>query len=502
MAVQRIFLDWSKPCLPQAADWLIEHAAGNDTIDLRYFRVVLPGGRAVRRLTELLVRRAEHNKKVLIPPGIITSGALPEEFYTCSNRMAYAFERHMAWLQALENSDRESLQQLLPRAPEKQNLHAWFLVAQRFDKLYADISAGALRFADVARHCEVHNELFPDQRWEILSELHNSFAASLTAHSLADLHAERLSALEEGRCNYSGEIVLIGTSDLPLITRKMLLQNPGHCTALIQGPPESPSFVKQFDELGCVAPQAWADYEIPLEASQIDFARNPAEQAKAVLAGIADLKGSLPPEFISIGACSKEAKPYILEALTENNLPLVDASGFPVELAAPITFLKRTADYLQSRTFAAFATLVRHPHVQAAILKSGALKTGAKGTSELLSSLDYYQSEHLQSEIFSALPEGNNKSHIPTLARNALHDILGELTGAPRPLAAWAAQISRVILALFGTAPLNPHVRGDMLIISSCSALREELSKLQAFSPAQEVKVSAGEAIRLVLSQL
>ncbi|MBN8547923.1 MAG: PD-(D/E)XK nuclease family protein [Deltaproteobacteria bacterium] len=502
MAVQRIFLDWNNPCLPQAADWLIERAAGNDTIDLRYFRVVLPGGRAVRRLTELLVERAERDRKVLIPPSIITSGSLPEEFYSCNNRMAYAFERHMAWLQALENSDRESVQQILPRAPEKENLHAWFLVAQRFDKLYADVSSAALRFTDVARHCEANDALFPDERWQILSELHNSFAEALAAHSLADLHAERLSALEEGRCTYSGEIVLIGTSDLPLITRKMLLQNPGRCTALIQGPPDSPSFAKQFDELGCVEPQAWTDYEIPLEASHIEFARNPAEQAKAVVAGIAALKGTLAPEVISVGACSREAKPYIVEALTENKLPLVDASGFPVERAAPITFLKRAADYLQSRTFTAFATLIRHPHVQAAILKSGTIKTGAKASSDLLSSLDYYQSEHLQSEVFGALPEGNNKSHLPTLARKALHDILGELTGAPRPLSAWAAQISRVILALFGTAPLNPHVRGDMLIVSSCSALREELGKLQAFSPAQEVKVSAGEAIRLVLSQL
>lgn len=500
MAIERIFLDWERPCLPQVADWIISRYAREGEIDLRHVRMVLPGGRAVRRLTELLVEKAEQQRQILIPPRIITSGALPEQLYESNKRPACSFERHMAWLQALESCNPEERRILLPNPPEAKNIHAWFMLAQRIDKLANEVAAAGLRFSDVAEHCLRTSEEFSDERWQLLAGLQSVFWESLDTHNLADLHEERILALEQSRCRYSGELVLVATSDLPLLTRTMLLQNEGRCVSLVHAPEKT--LGSYFDELGCVAPKKWADFEITIEEDQLVFSRNPADQALAVISSVAALSGKIPAEEISIGCCSQDAKPYLLEALSERKLPLLDASGLALELTAPILFLKLAADYLQSGSFRNFATLLRHPDVQRAVLTSKHLKGFEKSGRGLLQALDEYQSEHLQDVLGMALPGATKSGKIPTLARAALEELLGELTGEPRNLAQWSTVIANTLVALFGVQPLNPQIRADALVISSCSALHEEISKLNSFSPAQEIKVSAAEAIRLLLSQI
>ena len=60
---ERHWLDWSKPCLPAAAEWLV---AGRDAesgvCDLRGVVCVTPGRRAGRVLAELLIEAAERRE--------------------------------------------------------------------------------------------------------------------------------------------------------------------------------------------------------------------------------------------------------------------------------------------------------------------------------------------------------------------------------------------------------------------------------------------------------
>jgi hypothetical protein len=448
---------------------------------------------------ELLVEKAEAAEKSFVPPRIMTAGSLPELFYESSRRTASPFERHLAWLQAFNSADAESMQLVLPRPPAKDNLPAWFLLAQRIDALYADIASGGHTFHTVADHCAKGGDFFADERWNVLATIYSSFLSSLSEHDLGDVHSERIAALKEKRCEFRGEIILTAASDLPLITRKMLSGSDTRVSVLIHAPEKLSGM---FDTLGCLDAPKWSEFDLSIPDAAIKFSRGPAEQAAKVISCIAEFNGKLPPEEISLCACSKTSKPFIIEALTERKLPTRDASGSPLERTAPFAFLRLASAYLSSKSFSDFAALVRHPDVHAALINSAELKSTTKISAGILAELDSYQQKHLQGALESDLPGSRPKGHIPTLARQVLHKLLGELTEGPRNLAAWSPILAQALVTLFGSRQLNPHIERDALILSACASLHEEISLLYAFSPSKNVKISAADAIRLVLSQL
>src|SRR5262245_44275336 len=110
MAISRHFLDWSRPALPAAAEWLVAHYQRDDTLDLSQVVVVVPGARAGRRLLEILVQRAEEAELRLIPAEIATEGQIPELLYTPKRPFADELTQQLAWAAALRSmsADRRS----------------------------------------------------------------------------------------------------------------------------------------------------------------------------------------------------------------------------------------------------------------------------------------------------------------------------------------------------------------------------------------------------------
>ncbi|MEZ4753508.1 MAG: hypothetical protein R3A13_04255 [Bdellovibrionota bacterium] len=78
---KRIFIDWSKSCLKEAAKLLTEGRVAGSHINLSNVIVATPGARAGRRLLELLVFEAENLDCSLAPPRFTTPGGLPELLY-------------------------------------------------------------------------------------------------------------------------------------------------------------------------------------------------------------------------------------------------------------------------------------------------------------------------------------------------------------------------------------------------------------------------------------
>ena len=81
MPITRQFLDWNKPALPAAADWLISRYASGDELDLSKVVLVFPGRRAARRMLELLVQRGGSKWPAMIPPRMVTFNQFPELLY-------------------------------------------------------------------------------------------------------------------------------------------------------------------------------------------------------------------------------------------------------------------------------------------------------------------------------------------------------------------------------------------------------------------------------------
>ena len=109
MAITRKFLDWSAPALSTAANWLLHQYRNGNTLSLRNVVLVVPGGRAARRLLEVLIERCEADDVILEPGKIITPGELPELLYEAKLPFANAVTQEFAWLQALRESPEEDL---------------------------------------------------------------------------------------------------------------------------------------------------------------------------------------------------------------------------------------------------------------------------------------------------------------------------------------------------------------------------------------------------------
>lgn len=67
MSVQRVFLNWDRPGLTAAVEYLVERFASSGELDLANLVMVVPGARAGRRLLELLVQLADQPPVALFP---------------------------------------------------------------------------------------------------------------------------------------------------------------------------------------------------------------------------------------------------------------------------------------------------------------------------------------------------------------------------------------------------------------------------------------------------
>src|SRR5512145_2890990 len=105
MSMQREFLDWTRPCLSQAADRIIRRAGSGTLIDLRRVLCVLPGARAGRLLLAQLLDSAQQASRQLLPPRVLTPGAMVDQLLSPGGASATDAETLLAWLHVLRSVD-------------------------------------------------------------------------------------------------------------------------------------------------------------------------------------------------------------------------------------------------------------------------------------------------------------------------------------------------------------------------------------------------------------
>src|SRR5690625_7627782 len=123
-SIERIFLDWEEPALVAATDHLIEFYTEGGRVDLDRAVIALPGGRAGRRLVELLVAEVEERGLRLIPPRITAIGALPELLYRPPRPIAEPLAARRVCARVLSQLDRDAIERRYPHAPDPHDLRA------------------------------------------------------------------------------------------------------------------------------------------------------------------------------------------------------------------------------------------------------------------------------------------------------------------------------------------------------------------------------------------
>src|SRR5262245_16738070 len=117
IVIDRVFLGWTAPPLQSVASELVRRYRRADALDLRHVVVVTPGGRAGRRLLELLVDGCAREGLLFTPPTVITESALPERLYQPRKPLASPLVGRLAWMEAVRHLPPRLQQALLPHSP-------------------------------------------------------------------------------------------------------------------------------------------------------------------------------------------------------------------------------------------------------------------------------------------------------------------------------------------------------------------------------------------------
>ena len=297
MAITRLFFDWSRPALPQVADYLLENFGGAAAEGVGV-TVAVPGGRAGRRLLELLVTRAEELRRPLAPPQIVTVGHLPELLYRPQKPWASPLVQQLAWVKAVGQCGPAVVGKLFPAAPPEGDFFAWLALGDLLGRLHRELAAEAQDFGDVAA-CGAGLAGFGEEpRWRALAEIQQRYLRVLDELELWDMQTARLYAIRHGECRCQSPLVLVGTVELNRSLRFMLDQVEDQVTAIVFAPAE---LAGHFDEHGCLRPEAWQEEALPLTAPQIEIADDWAGQAAAVVRTMSAYDGRFRADEIVVG---------------------------------------------------------------------------------------------------------------------------------------------------------------------------------------------------------
>ncbi len=499
-AIQRLFLDWTQPALPTAADWLLAHAT--DAGDLSDILVVVPGGRAGRRLLEILVQKAGEQDIGLSPPNIVTMGALPELLYPPQRPFADDLTQRLAWVEALRRVGgdpalREEIRQFIPAFPSGKDTARLLELADTFRAEHLELAADGLDFDKVADQTQESGHPLESRRWRAFYKMQRAYLDVLDKLKLWDKQTARLEAIKRNECATDKRIVLVGTVDMNRAARRMLNQVAEQVTALVFAPSSHES---HFDAHGCVEPDKWATAQIDIDDERIAVADDPIDQADEVARAIAawdrspDLSeiekadsnrsGDLfhyRGDEITVGVCDERIVPQITRQLDQCGLTARWGPGRSIADTAPFRLLVGVADYLERGLWQDFAALVRHVDVEAWLNAQEDVKELAGD--DWLAELDDYQSTHVQMRLGGGWL-GEEKDFA---AVKAIHEAISrwlapfsplpqEEETARRPLTEWPPLVMQTLLTIYGQRKFNRDDPADRITLAALEKIHERFS--------------------------
>lgn len=492
--IQRCFLGWDRPAMDSLVAFLFTLAGDGDSplasrmVDLRSVVVAVPGTRAGRRLQERLTEACRELGKGLLPPRTVTVGRLPELLYRAARPFADRFTQQLAWVQALRSVPEKRLSDLLPHPPEL--LEEWMALADALARLHRELAADGLDCTDVLRRAQSGDDaqsgagpLFSAveiRRWEVLAEVQQKYLRTLDALELWDLQTARLVAIDRRECAYDGTIVLAGTVDMNVATRRMLDQVADRVTALIFAPE---SEAERFDAYGCLAVSQWQTMPVDLPPERIRVVDEASDQASAVLQSLAGWSERYATDEIVLGVPDAGLVPFLHQALEQHDLRGRYGVGFPLARSAPFRLLAEARALLTDGSSRALAALVRQPEMETYLRDI----CGIEG--DWLTELDGHLNDHLPLRVSR---EWSEDEHVPEAVRRvtaAVFALLDILSGGPQQAAApilpaaWGDRLERFFAALYGHRRFDRRRVEDRRTLDAVGQLVEAARRLGEVPP-------------------
>ncbi len=504
--MKRVFLGWDRPLLVSAVEWFLGRlgdASSPEAADGSDWVAVFPTARAGRRFLELLAQRLQSQRRVLIPPRVVTVGALPELLYESRRPCAPPGLEKLAWAVAVEELRRRSpadVEQILRRPPASDDLPERLQAAEWFQRLHGELAGAGMTFQDVAREAPRLLPGFPEgPRWQAMAELQRLYWETLDAEGFGDVQMARLSAAREGLCRSDRRIVLVGVADPPRILQTMLLSLGDKVTALIAAPAAEAG---RFEECGALRTEAWRELPEPPPPERIAVVDQAIDQAAKLEESLREWSGTFAAGEITLGLADESLAPLFLQILERLGVPARYGPGGLVTDSAPWRLLRDISAYASRGTAEDLAALVRHPWVERFLQP----RLG-KGV-DILSAVDRWVQEHVPLDARAGLEPKSRSSALVRQMHAHLEEILRPLMcRQARPLKDWADGIAAALTTLLeasgegdrgdeggdgGTLPLS---RADLATIrEACEQIAEALHAWQDLLDSMWQRVGMGLA--------
>ena len=516
---RRLFLDWTRPLLPQAAERLVAHYAdvGGASDEARMIGavVVVPGARAGRRLKELLLEAAEARGLRLVPPRVVTQGTLPELLYEAESPVVSGPVRRLVWAAALRDtaadpSGRRDLNRVFAALPGSErwvarpggggagSLAEWAPLARELAHLARAVGAGGFRFREVADRCGgslLHDDA---RRWRALARVQDRVEDRLRELGRRDPDLSRIRALEQGTVRLPGDVWLVAVAEVPGVLRRMLEACAGGSLhAMIHAPAQE---ADGFDGLGLIRPSQWIPRQVPVPEDRVRIVDRPWHQADAVVEILAGLEGQRTAEEIALGVPSQDVVPALEQRLPRAGVPVRDAAGMALAASGPFRLLSAAADFLAERRFEAFASLVRHPDMAPAL---AAPHEGDVLPEDWLTHLDRWYGRHLPAVLVResvAGASGTGDRVVRALAARVTW-MLSPLDRDDALLGAWVEPVLRFLAEVYGHHELDPGRERHRQMARALEEIRWTAEALARLPASLEETCTAPAAIRFLLDE-
>lgn len=497
MAIKRIFLGTDQPALVSTVDYLIANFADAKWLDLSNHVLVTPGGRASRRLRELIYTRARGERLRYLPPTIATIGSIPESLYESRLPFASEWVQQLTWARALREVDADARRIVFPQTPDDLDDYTesdWLALGRLLQGTYRGLAAESLSFANVAAEGAKMQD-FPKEerkRWDAMGVIQEKYLYLLRQRQLWDRQTARIRAIHGTECETEQQIILIGTADIRRALREMLEQVADRVTSLVFAPED---WAGRFDAAGCIVPSEWQSATIDFSNAEISFVDSFSEQSAISIQSLAELGNAYSCDQVTIGCPDDRLVPHLQRSLAAHGINGREVKGQRVTESPVFRFLAAVREAIFSESsFESYATLGRHPDV---------FQWLSEGVSAAwVNEADRYRGEHLPTKVTERwLGSDERYKHLIT-AFHRLAQLLEPLEIAAQPMSHWSIPISKVLKTVYGKRRWERGNPDDNLGVGAFNTISRFLTEQATLPPEVAPILTAAEALELLLEEI
>lgn len=157
--MERIFLDWNRPCIPSLVEHLLARCrvGTSDFYDLSGYVLVFPNRAASKRFLTVLADYAWQHQCTIEPPRVKHMGDFMELLYEQKAPCASLLTQQVLWMQALKQvhaANPQLFSVMFPNAPAADDVEAWFLMGAEMTETFQELVRENYDFTEVFRICE------------------------------------------------------------------------------------------------------------------------------------------------------------------------------------------------------------------------------------------------------------------------------------------------------------------------------------------------------------